>query len=207
MAGCTGVRCSQLFNCLLGLSPDFLTANLADGSSASIHQRFISLYYVFLIKRVRKTHAFAVLPSGSAVQELHRPGAALCRPLLPLPARWAGRGSPRDRAAPARRERPGATMAAAVLGRAALCSALRGARQRQALLRRGFAGLAVDDTVNGLSDEQRQVGAVPAANPRAARGPGAAARLPAGEGGGVSALEGADWLRLRGAGQSAGVRC
>lgn len=111
-----------------------------------------------------------------------------CRcPLPPPPApRGAlggpGRGSPRDRAAPARRDRPGAAMAAAVLGRAALCSALRGARQRQALLRRGCAGLVVDDTVNGLSDEQRQVGAVPAVRPRAVRGPGAAERFLGGRG-------------------------
>ncbi|OXB69900.1 UNVERIFIED_CONTAM: hypothetical protein H355_000240 [Colinus virginianus] len=47
----------------------------------------------------------------------------------------------------------------AALGRAAVGSLLSGARQLLALglLRRGCAGLAVDDTVNGLSDEQRQL--------------------------------------------------
>ncbi|XP_074004640.1 isovaleryl-CoA dehydrogenase, mitochondrial isoform X1 [Numenius arquata] len=50
-------------------------------------------------------------------------------------------------------------MAAAVIGRAAVSAGLRGARRRQTLglLRRGCAGLAVDDTVNGLSEEQRQL--------------------------------------------------
>lgn len=54
-------------------------------------------------------------------------------------------------------------MAAAVIGRAAVGAGLRGARRRQTmgLLRRGCAGLAVDDTVNGLSEEQRQVRARP----------------------------------------------
>ncbi|XP_064921729.1 isovaleryl-CoA dehydrogenase, mitochondrial isoform X2 [Columba livia] len=48
--------------------------------------------------------------------------------------------------------------AVALIGRAA-GAGLRGARRRQALglLRRGCAGLPVDDTVNGLSDEQRQL--------------------------------------------------
>ncbi|NXT29112.1 IVD protein, partial [Syrrhaptes paradoxus] len=54
-----------------------------------------------------------------------------------------------------------AAMAAAVaaIGRAVVGAVLRGAKQRQTLglLRRGCAGLAVDDTVNGLSDEQRQL--------------------------------------------------
>ncbi|NXK75854.1 IVD protein, partial [Amazona guildingii] len=45
-------------------------------------------------------------------------------------------------------------MAAAVLGRAVGGAGL---RQRLRLLRRGCAGLAVDDTVNGLSAEQRQL--------------------------------------------------
>ncbi|OXB56135.1 hypothetical protein ASZ78_011719 [Callipepla squamata] len=47
----------------------------------------------------------------------------------------------------------------AALGRAAVGSVLSGTRQLLALglLRRGCAGLAVDDTVNGLSDEQRQL--------------------------------------------------
>lgn len=56
-------------------------------------------------------------------------------------------------------------MAAAVIGRAAAGAGLRGARRRQrlGLLRRGCAGLAVDDTVNGLSDEQRQVWDAPEA--------------------------------------------
>ncbi|KAK2525258.1 hypothetical protein Q9233_008969 [Columba guinea] len=49
--------------------------------------------------------------------------------------------------------------AVALIGRAAVGAGLRGARRRQALglLRRGCAGLPVDDTVNGLSDEQRQL--------------------------------------------------
>ncbi|NXV83479.1 IVD protein, partial [Atlantisia rogersi] len=52
-----------------------------------------------------------------------------------------------------------AAMAAAAIGRLAGGAGLRGARRHQTLglLRRGCAGLAVDDTVNGLSEEQRQL--------------------------------------------------
>lgn len=45
---------------------------------------------------------------------------------------------------------------AAVLGKAAVVGRARHPLQL-GLLRRGCAGVAVDDTVNGLSEEQRQV--------------------------------------------------
>lgn len=116
--------------------------------------------------------------------------------------------------------------AAVVIGRSVVGAGLRGARRRQTLglLRRGCAGLAVDDTVNGLSEEQRQVGARPAlraargrAPPAAGRHAGAggggggrprapAARLPAGRGGGVSGMAGGDWPSLWGAGLSPGAQ-
>lgn len=87
--------------------------------------------------------------------------------LLPPTGEAGRRGEalPPEPAAPAHRVGGlGAAMAATVVGaarRAALGAGLRGARRCQTLwgLRRGCAGLAVDDTVNGLSAEQRQVAA------------------------------------------------
>lgn len=108
-------------------------------------------------------------------------------------------------------------MAAAVIGRAAVGAGLRGARRRQTmgLLRRGCAGLAVDDTVNGLSEEQRQVRARPRRGAAAALerdgGSGArpralAAHSPVPPRRGCGGVAGCDWPPPWGAGLSPGAQ-